>query len=192
MNFNDNLVTNLISLFSFFVAATTFYFYFRDRQKEKYIIKTAYKNEILNWYSKTIEILILLRCCDLGSEREKHLANLSSQIEIGRFYFPNIDKGNGFGKEKPKAYQGYRNLVLDFLIYSYRILRHKDHINRTEQLEVFQREFTSLVFNILKPSDNLNDIMKLTNKYFAEDKIFEDYLKTKNSSEIIRKVNEII
>jgi hypothetical protein len=52
------------------------------------------------------------------TDKNELLSQLSSLIEIGRLYFPNIDKKDNFGKEKPKIYQGHRNLVFVFLVYS--------------------------------------------------------------------------
>jgi hypothetical protein len=191
VNLSDNLTTNIISFTSLIVAATTTYFYFRDRKKDKFLIITEYQKGLLEWYSKTIEILILLRCANMETEREKSLAFLSSQIEIGRFFFPNITATNGFGSEKPLAYQGYRNLSLDFLVYSYNILKRQDYQNNHKELEVFQREFTSIVFNIINPKDYLKQIKKMTDKYFADEKIFEDYIKTKNESQLTALINKV-
>lgn len=191
MEFIKDNVSNIVAIISLIVAVFTFVFYFRDRRREKFIVKSQYNKEILDWYSKTIETLVVLRCCELEQARSKYLSILSSQIEIGRFYFPNIDKGDNFGKTKPIAYQGYRNLVLDFLVYSYGILKRENYKDSIEQLEVFQREYTSLVFNIIKPSKNIEDIKKITDKYFMEEKIFEDYLATKNSKELTEIINRI-
>ncbi len=69
-----------------------------------------------------IEILIYLQLNNVDHDlKMKKLSKLSSLIEQGRFYFPNIDRGDGFGKDKPSAYQGYRNIVLDTLVYLYQI-----------------------------------------------------------------------
>ena len=124
MSFADNLITNLISVSSLFVALYTCYFYFRDRRRGKYQIKSDYIKPLMDWHCETVETLIRLRNCAINTNSvQKHdlLCKLSSQIERGRFYFPNIDKGDNFGQNKPTAYQGYRNLTLDFLVYSYNL-----------------------------------------------------------------------
>lgn len=80
------------------------------------------------------------------------LAKLSSLIESGRFYFPNIDRKDGFGKQKPIAYQGYRNVILDFLVYEYQLFEKDDYVQYLKHAESLQRLFTSYVFQYLEPS----------------------------------------
>lgn len=190
-SFEINL-SDFIAFFSFVIALITFTLYMRDRKREQFIVKSQFDRDIIEWYGKTTELLILLKCHDLlKEEREKCLANLSSQIEIGRFYFPNINKNDNFGGNKPSAYQGYRNLVLDFLVYSYNILKRKDYKNNLDILDTFQREYTSIVFNTIKPNQNIQDIRKITNGYIIDEKIFEDYLKSKDPHSIRAILNQI-
>ena len=50
-------------------------------------------------------------------QKTEMLSRLSALTEIGRFYFPNVIKGDYFGHDKPSAYQGYRDICLEFLVY---------------------------------------------------------------------------
>lgn len=180
MDFSNNLWANLLSLVSLILAGTTFYFYFRDRKRERYAIVSDYCKQLIEWHGKTVEILIRLRIATKEgqlAEKNNLLIDLSTQIEKGRFYFPNIDKGNEFGKNKPMAYRGYRNLTLDFLVYSYNLFSRSDATQFLKHAEVLQREFTSIVFSVVRPEDILNEIKVLTDKFLATEKIFEDYLK---------------
>lgn len=180
MDFSNNMWTNILSLLSILIAGITSYFYFRDRKKERYAIVSDYCKQLIEWHGRTVEILIELRVFTREGNRSKTkelLMNLSSQIEKGRFYFPNIDRYNGFGNDKPIAYRGYRNLTLDFLVYSYNLFNREDASNFLRHAEVLQREFTSIVFSVVRPKETLDEINQLTDKFLAIDKIFEDYLK---------------
>ena len=77
------------------------------------------------------------------------------QVEIGRFYFPNIDKKDGFGKDKPSANQGYRNIVLEFLVFFYETVKCGDVKGHEHALWFFMRLYTSAVFDIVAPRDRI-------------------------------------
>jgi hypothetical protein len=112
------------------------------------------------------------------------LCALSSLIEQGRFYFPNIHRGDDFGAEKPIAYRGYRNLALDFLVASYNVLKEPSSARRHENSELLQRYFTSIVFEVVRPSERLEAIRAHTDKYFVVQKSFEDFLDQKDGEVI--------
>lgn len=50
---------------------------------------------------------------------------LATQIDIGRFYFPNYGK-DVYGQEEPTAFQGRRQRVLEFLVEAYDIFDEDD------------------------------------------------------------------
>jgi hypothetical protein len=180
MDFANNLWTNVLSVVSLALAGSTFYYYFSDRKKEKYSIVNEYCKQLIAWHAETVELLIGLRNTTETGDNERKanlLTGLSAQIEKGRFYFPNIDKQDGFGNNKPIAYQGYRNLTLDFLVYSYNLFSKSDASKFLKHAEVLQREFTSIIFSVVRPKETLEEIKGLTDKFLAPDKIFEDYLK---------------
>lgn len=183
MKIDSNTATTLISFVSLAISAVTLYFYSSDRNKLKYAISSEYKKQLLQWHSETVEVLIELKSCS-PYDKKAHLAKLSAQIEKGRFYFPNIDKDDGFGAEKPVAYQGYRNLTLDFLVYSYNLFKKEDCATYAKHAEILQREFTSNVFEVVRPKENLEEIKKLTDGFYASNKIFEDFMKHEASAAI--------
>jgi len=119
----------------------------------------------LDWYSKTISIMtsIISKVNKKDLDYEKQIAQLSAQIEIGRFYFPNIDKKDNFGKDKPSAYQGYRHIVLDFLVYFYDVANRDDVKRHRHILWEFMRVYTSSVFNIIAPNERIKKIKKVFN-----------------------------
>ena len=131
---------------------------------KKYELTYQYYNDILIWHNQVIEVLTSLKLNDTNDELKKQmLVKLSSLIESGRFYFPNIDRKDGFGKQKPIAYQGYRNVILDFLVYEYQLFEKDDYKQYLKHAEILQRFFTSYVFQYLEPSKQKKKIHKNTN-----------------------------
>lgn len=176
-------INNLIAIGSLFLSALAFTYSYLSNTK-KYELNSQYRTVILNWFSETTYIITRLRLESQKAtfENEKHelLAKLSSQIEIGRFYFPNIDKGNGYGADKPLAYRGYRNITLDFLVFIYRIIEEKENPSKyLEHIEFLQRHFTSIVFEILNPNKFINKTKRYASQSFVKEWSFEDFINNK-------------
>jgi len=91
-----------------------------------------------------------------GRQRET-LEQLTSLIDEGRFVFEN-ERSDGYGKEKPHAYQGYRPDVLDYLVDAYNILKEIDVAASTERdggcepLISLKREFVSDIQDAIEPN----------------------------------------
>jgi len=66
---------------------------------KKFELAESYKKEILDWYSNTVIIMtsIISKIESENADYKEELSLLSAQIEIGRFYFPNINKNDSFG-----------------------------------------------------------------------------------------------
>ncbi len=125
-------ISDWIAIISLSISVIALIYTFVSNTK-KYELTYQYYNDILVWHNQVIEVLTSLKLNGSNNELKKQmLAKLSALIENGRFYFPNIDKQDGFGKQKPIAYQGYRNVILDFLVYEYQLFEKKDHIQYLE------------------------------------------------------------
>ena len=74
------------------------------------------------------------------------------------------------------AYQGFRNIVLDFLVFSYDLYKRDDIEPYIPHIDKLQREFTSIIFEILRPSQFVKDTAKLTNVKFYKDWCIDDIL----------------
>jgi hypothetical protein len=130
---------------------------------------------------------MLLKIRTERNESDEHsytelLSKLSSLIERGRFFFPNIDRGDEFGVKKLPAYKGYRNLALDFLVASFNI--YSDPNTRKSDLgkaDEINRQFTSIIFKVIRPKENLDKIQSITKRYFATNEDFTDFLKNNDS-----------
>jgi hypothetical protein len=176
MNLASPEMANVVAFVALVVSAAVALFHIRDRRNAKYQIVTEYSNQLLAWHGRVVEVLTELRVNPkaIGEGRKPQLLQLLfALIEQGRFYFPNI-KHNDHGAEKPPAYRGYRNLALDFLVASYN-LHHKPYTERTlKQAEHLQRLFTSIVFEVVRPSERLKEIKTITDRYFCKDLSVED------------------
>lgn len=180
-------IEGIVAALSLALSTCLAVFYFRDRRAAKFALTNGYSSALLDWHAKVIELLISARYLDrprTSEEHQKDLAHLSALIEQGRFLFPNIDKGDSFGKDKPPAYQGYRNLALDFLVASYNLLRGQPSKEANLKLELLQRHFTSVVFEVVRPTERLETIRALTDRYFAKNQSFEDFLQHRDGSVI--------
>lgn len=172
--------TDFISIGSLLIAILAFIYTYATNTK-KYELTSSYKSEVIIWYSETIKILIALKYeaklkFPNTNLKNELLCKLSANIEIGRFYFPNIRKGNNYGIDKPEAYKGYRNLMLDFLVYSYQIYEGKNPEKFIKHAESLQRHFTSHLFEILDPNSFLKETKKHTSRTFSKDLSFEEYI----------------
>jgi hypothetical protein len=157
---------------------------------KKYELASQYRSEILKWYSDTITIMKRAKAA-LDTQNEVELktiqADLSSQIDIGRFYFPNIDMGDDKGSSNPSAYRGYRNLVLDTLVFYYLLIEDVKRMSHSDRLIDLQRIFTSQVFDQLDPRDFIRQTARFTNKAFYASKSILD-----NTHPTLAEVDEYI
>jgi len=147
------------------------------KSTKKFELADSYRKEILEWYSNTIIIMTtIISKVKKEDDRTAELSSLSAQIEIGRFYFPNINKNDGYGKYKPVAYQGYRMIVLDFLVYFYDTAKKPDAKMYKSALWEFLRLYTSAVFDIISPKDRINKIKKYSDFVMNEEVSLNDFL----------------
>lgn len=148
---------------------------------KKYELKNIKRKEILDWYEKTITILIevkhLVKYSKLVEDvKIKKMSELSKQIECGRFLFPNVDKKDDYGKDKPIAYQGYRPLVLDLLVFYYNMIQDDAYLKHQEHIEILIKNFTSSIFEILDPKQHLDETAQVTKKTFTHQLTYDDFL----------------
>ena len=118
---------------------------------KKYELTYQYYQDVVAWHSDVIKVITQLKATSEENSKKAYLAELSALIETGRFYFPNIDQHDNFGVNKPLAYRGYRNVVLDFLVYEYQLFEREDSQKYVDHAESLQRLFTSYVFQHLEP-----------------------------------------
>lgn len=146
---------------------------------KRFELAEQYKNELLSWYGKVVFVICKLQGECSGKERNNTLQELSALIEIGRFYFPNINKKDDFGKEKPLAYQGYRHVALDFLVLIYQMGDDTNISKCREKIEYMERHFTSIVFEIVSPNKRIKSIKQYTKIIMPREMSIEDFMDSK-------------
>lgn len=129
-------------------------------------VTANYLKDLRTWASEAIEIchqvthqLKLLEDENDPSSKELLLnesyRDLSIIIDKGRFFLPNKHI-EGYGNEKPSAYQGFRHASLDPLVAIAQIIRNEINLenfgfkNRSEPTHYLTREFISEIQTILK------------------------------------------
>lgn len=176
-------ISDWIAIISLVIAVIALGYSILSNTK-KYELTYQYYNDILNWHNEVVETLIaLIYASEHDNDKSPHLIKLSSLIEKGRFYFPNIDKKDGFGKNKPCAYRGYRNVILDFLVFEYQIFEKDNSKTYVKHAESLQRLFTSHIFQYLKPEEQSKKIKRHTSIVLTDNYTINDFLN--NSPESI-------
>ncbi|MBI5727313.1 MAG: hypothetical protein HY965_05640 [Ignavibacteriales bacterium] len=177
MQISQSDIANIIAGISLLTSSVLIYLYLRERHMNKITFINDYNNQILKWYSKTIKILLKLKHDAVKGKTDynRQLSALSAQIEIGRFYFPNIEKNDGYGAENSIAFRGYRNLALDLLVASYNLYRAGEPAKHIEQAKHLHKYFTSIIFEVVRPQENLDEIKKLTDRYYTQEKMSDDF-----------------
>lgn len=152
---------------------------------KKYELTERYRQEILQWYTSAVNLMIkiinyseteIFFKPDFSSQRIEMLSELSSLIEVGRFYFPNVIKGDNYGDKKPAAYQGYRDINLEFLIYFYRTASKSTDSKCTELLWELERRYTSAIFNLVNPRKRNKDYTRYLAITIPEGTSGKDYI----------------
>lgn len=131
---NPDSISVVVDVVTLLVLSLGVFFYDRKFEKREQKIKkheltTSYRNDVLSWYSRTINNMVLLRHLVQSNDVDKNeiirlLSELSALAEIGRFFFHNVDNEK-FGQNKPTANKGYRCIHIEFLLWFYWLVQEK-------------------------------------------------------------------
>lgn len=167
------IVSTLALCLSVFVAL----FQFRDRRQSKFNIEKAHIDSLLAWHKEVVSTLSDLRDVSLDTElRDDRRRALYALIEQGRFFFPNIDRGDRYGVKKPLAYRGYRHLTLDFMVAAYNLSKAAQEPGFEDSMLALQRHFTSMVFSVVNPSERLDRLRAMTDRLSMSKESYEQFL----------------
>lgn len=135
-------------------------------------LSASYRESIIEWYGKCIEIMELLRIgtCD-EQERKKLIARLSALSEEGRFIFPNIDKGDGENSSLPPAFQGHDSVGRCYLN---EFLENVKLEANEKDLKDSRDKFTSMLFQIMKVRGFIYAISRESKISYLENRARED------------------
>lgn len=181
----DQIIALLGVLVSIVVAAIGGIYAIATNTK-KYEYTEDYRKELFDWYSSTVSVMMtIIHRVQSGdffkqefhNEKMSLLAHLSSQAEIGRFYYPNVLDDNEYGRNKPSAYQGLRHLNLEFLFSFYEIAKNARSADCIERLWGRERYFTSAIFEAIEPRERNKKYAKYTELTMPEGRSLEDFFK---------------
>jgi len=131
-----------------------------------------WRRDLREWAAEASEVLseATYVCGDLAEESEHYRAQtfscrhrLSSIIDRGRFFLPNIRKDE-YGADKPFAYRGYRHSALDPLVAAERVLSTGylgAFTDRKHALIAMKREFISSIQKILDPERHNHEVARM-------------------------------
>lgn len=185
ISFITENAANILNVVVTIIIASITAIYTISTNTKKYELTERYRCELLSWYRDAVETMMeIINYCESGEfylesfsqERIKSLSKLSALVEIGRFYFPNIIKNDGFGKHKPAAYQGYRHIELEFLLNFYFIASNEPNKRQINSLRQLERQFTSFIFNMIEPRKYNKKYSKYLSITIPQGQSIEDYL----------------
>ena len=159
---------------------------------KKYELTESFRRELLEWYTSVVTLMMgcihyyeegILFEKEFSAKKAEMMSLLSSYIEVGRFYFPNVLKKDRFGEKKPSAYQGYRHIYLEFLVSFYDLLSAPKETKQLSKLRHLERYFTSAIFDMVEPRKRIKDYAKYLALTLPEGKTIEDFIR-ENSGRI--------
>lgn len=171
------VVTVLISIIGGIYAIVT--------NTKKYELTENYRKELLQWYSSVVDIMIKIIHYSKSGEffsskflpqKIDMLSRLSALTEVGRFYFPNVIKGDNYGNQKPSAYQGHRHINLEFLLHFYQVASQANDNRHTALLWKLERNFTAVIFDMIEPRKRNHDYSKYLALTIPEGRAIEDFI----------------
>ncbi|WP_343210100.1 hypothetical protein [Anaerolentibacter hominis] len=183
--FSADTIIAILGLAATIVIAIVGGIYAIITNTKKYELTENYRKELLNWYTSVADVMIQLIHFPQDNnfsrpefilQRKELLSSLSSLTEVGRFYFPNVIKNDNFGMYKPSAYQGYRHINLEFLLYFYQLASKEDYKKYTSLLWKLERQFTSVIFDMIEPRKRNKEYSKYLALVIPDGQSIEDYL----------------
>lgn len=185
MQVSSQIVVAVLALIlSVFVAIVQF----RDRRQAKFNLEKAYVDSLLAWHRDVVATLCDLRDRSINAGfRSERRRLLSALIEQGRFLFPNIDRADDYGANKPLAYRGYRHLTLDFLVAAFKLSENPESSTFDKSMEALQGHFTSMVFAVVNPFDRLERLRLMTDRFSISKESYEQFL-SHEDAELLRHI----
>lgn len=171
------VVTALIAIIGGIYAIVT--------NTKKYELTENYRKELLQWYTSVVNLMIKIihsfengdfSSPEFSAQKNEMLSQLSALTEVGRFYFPNVIKNDGFGSKKPSAYQGYRHINLEFMLHFYWAALSDTDGTKIALLWRLERNFTSVIFDMIEPRKRNRDYSKYLAITIPEGRAIEDFI----------------
>jgi hypothetical protein len=154
------------------IALTFSVFSFRHQRRLAIeTLRVQRDTDVITWTNNTIDLLVeaeflirdwirLYTLKEFASKRDELLAKLSATIDKGRMFFPNFSR-DVVGTEKPSAFRGRRQAILDRLVEFYDLVKSLDPENPEtietvrHALMIKKREFVSQAQSEVEPGRRL-------------------------------------
>jgi hypothetical protein len=164
-----DLATAVIALIALFFSIWSFK---HQRNLSIETLRVQRDNDVIRWTNDTIDLLVeieflmrdwlrLYTIKEFSTRRDDLLARLSATIDKGRLFFPNFSR-DVVGAEKPSAYRGKRQAILDRLVEIYDLVKQLDPEN-PDTIEsvrhdtmIKKREFVSHAQSAVEPGRRLS------------------------------------
>jgi hypothetical protein len=143
-----------------------------ERRHASFNTVAEWRRDLRDWAAEAIDILseAAYLCDDSEPDTAENRARtfscrhrLSSMIDRGRFFLPNIRKDE-HGVDKPYAYRGFRHSGLDPLVAAERVLSTGStgsFTDRKHALVAMKREFVSAIQQILDPERHNQEVARM-------------------------------
>ena len=156
---------------------------------KRFEMAEEYKRELFSWYREVLFVINKLETSRQEPEQSAALGELSTLIDIGRFYFPNDTKREPqIGRHKTRIQWGYRQLPLDFLVVIYEIARNGDLEKLKYAVQYLKNEYSSAVFQVISPEERIHYIDRHTEYKSLPKEAIEDYFDKREAPENIMDV----
>ena len=125
-----------IAIVSAIIAVLSFVFNWRIVQRQSRMqaedLRIAHDTDLIAWFHETVDVLADAQEClreagksysvdEFPAKRSRARIRISAMLDRGRLYFPNQINGEE-GLDREEGYQGKRQLALDVLYTSYRVV----------------------------------------------------------------------
>lgn len=136
-------------------------------------VSSEYREFILDWYEKCIQIMEKLHTGNYdGKEKQNLIAKLRALSEEGRFIFPNIDKKDGYRENRQIGFKWHDSVERGFLDEF--CLQCESPVIDKEKLKTARNNFTSTVFEFLNVERFIKCLNKELQTSYKENKSIED------------------
>jgi hypothetical protein len=103
-------------------------------------IRNARDTDVIGWTNGVIDVVVAIEFLvrdwsrslspkEFTTQRDDQLARLSAMIDKGRLFFPNFSH-DVVGTDKPLAFRGHRQAILDRLVEIYDLIKDLDPSRR--------------------------------------------------------------
>ena len=153
----------------------------KSQTDESIRTRQQFNAELRQWADSCIHVLSDLEIiAESGAtnqlETQPSLSKISALVDAGRLFFPNPDT-DLYGKHKEGAFQGFRPRILDWLVFTYKLIKTAPSLPDQEtarMINYMRRGFTSDVQVVINPRNLFMTMEELQELLSQSDGSFMD------------------